>query len=127
MIKDRASIFYLGRLRKNLFDKKINRCRRRAKVSTIIRARNDDHLPSNSMTEQERIKPREMKSHESANERIYGDASIINYEFIIIAPNSRDGARFARRRDSFNDAESRTRTTTCAHPRVRVSLIQVCR
>lgn len=63
-----------------------------------------------------RIKSREMKFGESANKRIYGDASIINYGFIIIAPNSRDGARFARRRDSFNDAASRTRTTTCAHP-----------
>lgn len=58
-----------------------------------------------------------MKSRESANETIYGDASIINYGFIIIAPKSRDGARFARRRDSFNDAASRMRTTTCAHPR----------
>lgn len=38
------------------------------------------------------MKSREVKSRESANEPIYGDAPIINYGFIIIAPNSRDSA-----------------------------------
>jgi len=40
------------------------------------------------------MKPREMKSRESADKPVYGDAPIINYGFIIIAPNSASNGVF---------------------------------